>query len=62
MANNRTNRGPQDRARINLNEDYEVSSWTKAKALDVSGERLRQLVKEHGNSTEKTRGALGKTA
>lgn len=60
MANNRTNRGPQDRACINLSEDYGVSSWTKAKALDVSGERLHRLVEESGNSAEKTRSAIGK--
>ena len=28
MADDRTNRGPQDRSRINLGEDYEVRYWT----------------------------------
>lgn len=60
MADNLSNRGPQDRARINLNEDYEVRYW--AKALGISDERLRQLVKDHGNSVEKVRTALGKAA
>lgn len=32
------------------------------KVLDVSGERLRKLVKEHGNSAESIRRALGKAA
>jgi hypothetical protein len=29
MADDKTNRGPQDRTRINLSEDYEVRYWTK---------------------------------
>lgn len=29
MADNASNRGPADRARINVNEDYEVAYWTK---------------------------------
>lgn len=29
MADDKTNRGPQDRTRINLAEIYEVRYWTK---------------------------------
>ena len=29
MADDKTNRGPQDAARINIHEDYEVAYWTK---------------------------------
>lgn len=41
MADNLTNRGPADRARINKNEDWEVAYWskefgvTKAKLLEA---------------------------
>ena len=28
MADDKTNRGSQDRARVNVNEDYEVQYWT----------------------------------
>ncbi|MDB6135350.1 MAG: hypothetical protein JWM59_3593, partial [Verrucomicrobiales bacterium] len=37
MSDNPKDRGPQDRSRINVNEDYEVRYWTKE--LGVSGER-----------------------
>jgi hypothetical protein len=29
MADDRSLRGPQDRQRINLSEDYEVAYWSK---------------------------------
>ena len=58
MADDTTNRGPQDRARINLSEDYEVRYWTKE--LCVSKEELARLVQQHGNSAEKVRQELGK--
>ena len=38
MADDKTNRGPQDRSRINMHEDYEVRYWTEA--LGVSPPRL----------------------
>jgi hypothetical protein len=60
MADDLSNRGPQDRSRINLSEDYEVRYWTKARG--VSEGRLRQLVKEHGSSEDAIRKALGKAA
>jgi hypothetical protein len=34
MANNRTPRGPGDRQRINMTEDYEVAYWTKIWSID----------------------------
>ena len=60
MADDKTKRAGSDRTRINLNEDYEVRYWTKA--LAVSEERLRELVREHGNSADKIREVLGKAA
>jgi Protein of unknown function (DUF3606) len=56
MSDDRTQRGPQDRNRISLSEDYELRYWTKE--LGVSEERLRELVRQHGNSAEKIREAL----
>jgi hypothetical protein len=60
MADDTSKRGGADRTRINLNEDYEVRYWTKA--LGVTEERLRELVREHGNSAEKIREELGRAA
>ncbi len=48
MADDKTLRGPQDRSRIALGEDYEVDYWTGK--FGVSRERLQQAVDEVGNS------------
>lgn len=58
MADDKTKTTPQDAGRISLSDDYEVSYWTQA--LGVSKERLAELVRQHGNSAEKVRRALGK--
>jgi hypothetical protein len=50
------NRGPQDRSRINIHEDYELRYWTEA--LGVSKERLEQAVKKVGVSAEAVRKEL----
>jgi hypothetical protein len=42
MADDVTNRGPQDRARISMTEAREVRYWTKE--LGVSKERLASVV------------------
>ena len=60
MSDDLKNRGPQDRSRISLSEQWEVDYWTKS--LGVSRERLEQLVREHGNSTEAVKKALTKAA
>jgi hypothetical protein len=60
MADDKSKSGGSDRTRINLNEDYEIRYWTKA--LGIPEERLRDLVREHGNSAEKIRQALGQAA
>ena len=56
MADDLKNRGPQDRSRISITEEWEVQYWTKE--LGVSAERLRQLVAQHGNSAAAIRAAL----
>ena len=58
MSDDKTNRGPQDRSRINVHEPYELEYWTKE--FGVSAERLKQLVATHGVSADKIRQALGK--
>ena len=60
MSDDLKNRGPQDRSRISLTEQWEVDYWTKS--LGVSRERLEQLVREHGSSTEAVKKALTKAA
>jgi hypothetical protein len=42
------NKGPQDRSKINMHEDYEVKYWTKE--LGVDKEQLQKLVDKVGNS------------
>jgi len=58
MSDNRSNAGAQDRARINVHEDYEVRHWTEA--LGVSKEELEQAVKAVGPSVSAVREHLGK--
>jgi hypothetical protein len=58
MSDDKTNRGAQDRARINIHEPYEVAYWTKA--LGVTADQLRQLVQQHGVSADAVKKALGK--
>lgn len=58
MADDRTNRGPADRSRINVNEEYELRYWTKE--LGVSADRLRELVAKHGVMAADVRRALNK--
>ena len=58
MSDDMNNRGAQDRARISLSEDHEVTYWTKA--LGVSKEQLAAAVQAVGNSADKVRAHLGK--
>jgi hypothetical protein len=56
MADDKSNRGPSDRKRISLNEDYEVRYWTKA--LNVSEDRLREVVGKVGHMAKDVRAFL----
>lgn len=58
MADDKTNRGSADRARINVNEAHEVQYWTKE--LGVTPERLRELVAQHGVMAADVRRAISK--
>jgi hypothetical protein len=48
MADDKTVRGPRDRARIAMGEDYEVEYWTGK--FGVSREKLQAAVDAVGNS------------
>ena len=50
MVDDLTNKGPQDRSRINLLEPHEVQYW--ADKFDVSKERLSETVRKVGHSVE----------
>jgi hypothetical protein len=60
MADDKTLRGPQDRTRINLSEDYEVHYWTKK--FGVTKEQLAAAVKTAGSSAGAVAHILGKNA
>ena len=46
MADDKEKRGPSDRSRINVNEDYELRYWTKK--FGVSEDELRKAVNKVG--------------
>jgi Protein of unknown function (DUF3606) len=48
MPDDLTNKGPQDRSRINLQEPHEVQYW--ADKFNVSKERLSEAVRSVGHS------------
>ncbi|CAB3671632.1 MULTISPECIES: DUF3606 domain-containing protein [Achromobacter] len=58
MSDDLKNRGPQDRARINVNEAHELRYWTKE--LGVTEAQLREAVKAVGVSAAAVREHLGK--
>lgn len=53
MADDLSNRGPQDRARINVRETHELDYWTEA--LGCTEDQLRAAVSAVGVSSEKVR-------
>ncbi|MDR6539787.1 DUF3606 domain-containing protein [Variovorax soli] len=59
MADDKTKVGGQDRARININEDYEVRDGCKS--LGVTEDELRRAVAAVGDRADKVREHLGKT-
>ena len=50
MADDPSKRGPQDRSRINTNEDYEVRYWSQK--FGVSPQQLKAAVRKVGNSAK----------
>ena len=57
MSDDKTKTAPQDAARINVGEDYEVRYWTRE--LGVSEDILRTAVEKVGPSADKVREYLG---
>jgi hypothetical protein len=60
MPDDRRIRAGQDRARINVGEDYEVAYW--ANALGVSKQRLIEVVAKVGDSVQAVRRELSGTS
>ena len=60
MSDDTSKRGPQDRRRINLSEDYEVQYWSQK--FRVPPERLREAVHKVGNSPEAVEKELKRAA
>ena len=56
MSDNLKDRGPQDRSRISVSEEWELRYWTKE--LGVSEEQLREAVQKVGPSAEAVRREL----
>lgn len=58
MSNDTSNRGPQDRSRIALSEDYEVAYWTKK--FGIGRDELADAVEAVGTSSQAVADYLGK--
>ncbi len=53
MTDDTSNRGPQDRTRINVHEDYEVRYWTQV--MGCTPDELREAVHAVGVSADAVR-------
>jgi hypothetical protein len=58
MSDDLKNRGPADRARVNVNEDWEVRWWTKE--LECTEAQLRAAVKAAGPMVKDVRAHLAR--
>ncbi len=58
MSDDKTNRGPADRARINIHEDYEVKYWSHK--FGVTADQLRAAVRAAGVMARDVARHLGK--
>lgn len=56
MSDNLNNRGPADRTRVNVNEDYEARYW--ANKWGVSEDELRDAVRRVGVMADDVERAL----
>jgi hypothetical protein len=59
MADNPKERGPQDRSRVNVEQDYERRWWSQK--WNVSEDKLREAVKAAGSSASAVAKHLGKS-
>jgi hypothetical protein len=46
MSDNKENRGPTDRSRVNVHEDYQLNYWSEK--FGVSHDRLKKVVGKVG--------------
>lgn len=58
MSDDKQNRGPADRTRVNIHEDYEVRHWTKH--FGVTAEQLKESVRRVGPMVSDIQRDLGK--
>jgi hypothetical protein len=58
MADDLSNRGPQDRSRVNVNEEWERRWWCKE--FGCTEQQLRDAVRAVGVSADKVRQYLRK--
>jgi hypothetical protein len=57
MSDSLKDRGPQDRTRINVHEDWEVAYWTRELGVDKA--RLQQAVQAVGPAVSAVKKYLG---
>lgn len=50
MTDNLNNRGPQDRSRINVEEEWELRYWSEK--FGVTADQLREAVHQVGTSVD----------
>jgi hypothetical protein len=58
MGDDPKQRGPQDRSRVNVEQDYELQYWSQK--FGVSGDTLRDAVRQVGPSADAVARHLGK--
>jgi hypothetical protein len=58
MSDDTKNRGPADRARVNVNESWELTYWSEK--FGVSAEKLKESVKRVGPMAADVQRDLGK--
>jgi hypothetical protein len=58
MSDDKAERGPPDRDRIDINDPDEIRNWTKS--LGVTGDELRRAVHAVGTHASRVREYLGK--
>lgn len=59
MTDDRNIRGPQDRSRVNVEQDYERRYWCEQ--FGCTEDELRRAVARVGSSADAVRRELGKT-
>ena len=57
MSDDKQERGPADRNRVDVHEPYELQYWTKS--FGVSAEKLKETVKRVGPMVKDIESALG---